>query len=150
MMILVLLAVTAMLLAYANGANDNLKGFATLWGGGAMDFHAARKWATIATVGGAIAAVFLAHGLVANFSGRGLVPNELAGAPALLMCVAFGAGGTVLIATWAGLPISTTHALICALVGSGLAAPGHSVTWEKLGSSFNSFTWCPISPRSKT
>ena len=41
MMILVLLAVTAMLLAYANGANDNLKGFATLWGSGAINFHAA-------------------------------------------------------------------------------------------------------------
>ena len=135
-MIFILLAVTALLLAYANGANDYLKSFSTLWGSGAMSYRSARHWATMATVAGAIAAVFLAQGLVASFSGRGLVPDNLAGAPAFLVCVAFGAGGTVLIATWSGLPISTTHALIGALVGAGLAAPGHSVTWDKLGSSF--------------
>jgi PiT family inorganic phosphate transporter len=31
---LIMLCLAAVLLAYANGANDNFKGFATVWGSG--------------------------------------------------------------------------------------------------------------------
>ena len=92
--------------------------------------------ATITTVAGAIAALYIANGLVANFSGRGLVPNELAGTPRFIFAVAIGAGLTVLLATRLGFPISTTHAIIGGLVGNGLAAPGHDVNFAKLGGTF--------------
>jgi PiT family inorganic phosphate transporter len=92
--------------------------------------------ATITTVIGAIAALYIANGLVANFSGRGLVPDQLAGTPHFIFAVALGAALTVLLATRLGFPISTTHAIIGGLVGAGLAAPGHAVDLEKLGGAF--------------
>ncbi len=52
----------------------------------------------------------------------------MVGDPVFLVAVGAGAAGTVLIATWSGLPISTTHALIGGLVGAGLV-------WRKDGSS---------------
>ncbi|MCA9174543.1 MAG: inorganic phosphate transporter [Planctomycetales bacterium] len=45
--------------------------------------------------------------------------------------VACGAGLTVLLATRFGLPVSTTHGLLGALVGAGLAA-GSSIHMGKL------------------
>ena len=116
---LLMLCLAALLLAYSNGANDNFKGFATIWGSGEADYDTALRLATIATVVGAIAALYIANGLVANFSGRGLVPNELAGTPRFIFAVALGAGVTVLLATRLGFPISTTHAIIGGLVGGG-------------------------------
>jgi inorganic phosphate transporter, PiT family len=131
-----MLAGAALLLAYANGANDNFKGFATVYGSGVASFRTALLWATVATVAGSLAALWLAQGLVAGFSGRGLVPASLAGTMPFLFAVAAGAGFTVLLATFLGMPISTTHALIGGLTGAGLAAPGGQVAFAKLGQSF--------------
>ena len=72
-----LLAVLA--LAYANGANDNFKGVATLFGSGTADYRRALLWATLWTFVGSLAAVFLAGQLLKNFSGRGLVDGGLLG-----------------------------------------------------------------------
>ena len=76
-MILILLFISACFLAYSNGANDNFKGVATLFGSGTTNFKKAINWATITTFSGSVAAIFLANELVKNFSGKGLVPNEL-------------------------------------------------------------------------
>ena len=47
------LILSAMLfLAYSNGANDNFKGVATLFGSGASDYRRALLWATAATLAG--------------------------------------------------------------------------------------------------
>jgi PiT family inorganic phosphate transporter len=54
---LIMLCLAAVLLAYANGANDNFKGFATIWGSGEADYNTALGLATITTVIGAIAAL---------------------------------------------------------------------------------------------
>ena len=133
---LIMLCLAALLLAHSNGANDNFKGFATIWGSGEADYNMALGLATIATVVGAIAALYIANGLVASFAGHGLVPGELAGTPQFVLAVALGAGLTVLLATRLGFPISTTHAIIGGLVGSGLAAVGHDVNLDKLGGTF--------------
>lgn len=138
----ILLFLAAILLCYSNGANDNFKGFATVWGSGAADFESAKLFATIATVAGAITALYIAHDLVASFSGRGLVPNELAGTTSFVFSVTLGAGLTVMLATLLGFPISTTHAIIGGLVGAGLAAGlgsgsvTSSVNFTKLGQTF--------------
>ncbi len=132
----ILLLFAALLLAYSNGANDNFKGFATVWGSGSINYERASLWATVTTIAGAIAALYLAQGLVSSFSGRGLVPNALAGSTSFIFCVALAAGLTVLLATVLGFPISTTHAIIGGLVGAGLAAPGHDVNFDKLGQTF--------------
>ena len=48
-----ILIIGAMLfVAYANGANDNFKGVATLFGSGVADYRKALWWATAATLAG--------------------------------------------------------------------------------------------------
>lgn len=133
-MILALCA-AALLLAAANGANDNFKGVATLHGSGTLRYRAALTWATVSTFAGSAAALWLAHGLLAAFRGKGLVPDALVAEPAFAAAVGLGAAAAVAAATRLALPISTTHALTGALVGAGLAA-GAPVAWSALGSGF--------------
>jgi inorganic phosphate transporter, PiT family len=49
MAIVVILFITTCFLAYANGANDNFKGVATLFGSGTTSYRNAISWATITT-----------------------------------------------------------------------------------------------------
>jgi PiT family inorganic phosphate transporter len=135
-MILILLFISACFLAYSNGANDNFKGVATLFGSGTTNFRKAINWATITTFSGSVAAIFLANELVKSFSGKGLVPNELITMPIFAISIALGAALTVFIATKIGLPISTTHSLVGALFGAGVMAVGSQFNFEKLGSTF--------------
>ncbi|MEQ1878802.1 MAG: inorganic phosphate transporter, partial [Bdellovibrionia bacterium] len=123
-------------LAYANGANDNFKGVATLYGSGTTSYKKALIWSTIATALGSIVAMLLAHGLLAKFSGRGLVPDEVVSMKAFALAVGLGAAGTVMLATKFGFPISTTHALTGALVGAGLLASAAGINYGLLGTGF--------------
>lgn len=134
-MTLAILLFVVLALAYANGANDNFKGVATLFGSGTTDYRRALLWATATTFAGSVTAVFLAGQLLKNFSGRGLVDNSLVSNPQYVGAVALGAGLTVLLATRVGMPISTTHSLIGALVGAGWAA-GSAVNGGKLAVDF--------------
>ena len=135
-MILFLLFFSACFLAYSNGANDNFKGVATLFGSGTTNYKNAINWATITTFSGSVAAIFLANELVKNFSGKGLVPDELITMPIFAISIAFGAALTVYIATKIGMPISTTHSLVGALFGAGVMAVGSQFNFEKLGNTF--------------
>lgn len=133
----VLLFLAALWLAYANGANDNMKGVATLLGSGTTSYRGALWWGTAATFAGSIAALLLAGELVAVFSGRGVVPDALVGDPGFLFSAGSGAVAVVMSATLAGLPVSTTHALTGGLAGAGLAAVGPgAVAWDGLARAF--------------
>jgi len=109
MAVLVLLLLITLFVAYANGANDNFKGVATLYGANVADYKAAIALATITTFLGCFASVFFAEALIQAFSGRGLVPDAMAASPIFLLAVGTGAGATVILATLLGFPISTTH-----------------------------------------
>ncbi|HEY8036841.1 MAG TPA: inorganic phosphate transporter [Methylobacter sp.] len=109
-------------LAYANGANDNFKGVATLFGSGMANYRLALSWATLTTLAGSICALFLAQTLMVKFSGKGLAPDSLIQSLPFMISVAGGAGMTVILATRFGFPISTTHALLGAMLGSTLLA----------------------------
>jgi len=135
-MILILLFIAACFLAYSNGANDNFKGVATLFGSGTTNYKKAINWATITTLSGSVAAIFLAEELVKNFSGKGLVPNELIQTPIFAIAISLGAAITVFSATKIGMPISTTHSLVGALFGAGIMAVGLEFNFEKLGNTF--------------
>jgi len=128
-----ILVAAVLALAWANGANDNFKGVATLYGGGVLGYRAALALATAATLVGSLAALVLGRALLATFGGKGIVPDGIAGTAPFLAAVALGAGATVLVATRVGLPISTTHALVGALTGSGLVAAGGDVDLARLG-----------------
>jgi PiT family inorganic phosphate transporter len=135
-MIYVILVVTAVVLAYSNGANDNFKATATVYGAGALGYRRALVLATIAQISGSIASVFWATALIKAFGGKGLLPDAVVASPVFLAAVGLAAACTVLAATRFGLPVSTTHALFGGLVGAGLAfAPGE-VAWSAMGTRF--------------
>lgn len=135
-MLYLIVFVSTVFLAYSNGANDNFKGVSTLFGSGTTDFKRARNWATITTALGSIVSIFFASALVKNFSGKGLVPDELLSHPQFAIAVAMGAAITVMMATKIGMPISTTHGLVGALTGVGLMAVGNQFNFGKIASSF--------------
>jgi PiT family inorganic phosphate transporter len=135
-MILIIFFIAALFLAYSNGANDNFKGVATLFGSGTTDYNRAIRWATFTTLLGSVAAIFLASSLVKNFSGKGLVPDELIQTPEFAISIALGAALTVFLATKIGMPISTTHGLVGALFGSGVMAVGSTFNFSRLGETF--------------
>ncbi len=119
-----LLFLATLFVAYANGANDNFKGVATLYGSDTASYRSALALATITTFAGALCSAYFAEALVQAFSGKGLVPAAVTAAPDFLISVAAGAGATVFLAALLGFPISTTHALTGALAGTGLLAAG--------------------------
>lgn len=131
-----ILVVSALAIAFANGANDNFKGVATLYGSRTADYWRALGWATVTTAAGSLAALVLAGSLLARFSGKGLVPDVLTTNPAFLASVAGGAAVTVLLASLMGAPISTTHALLGALVGVGFLAAAGTLRLSALAGTF--------------
>ncbi|HEY3662462.1 MAG TPA: anion permease [Chthoniobacterales bacterium] len=135
-MIFILLFLAACFLAYSNGANDNFKGVASLYGSKTCSYRAALTWATAMQLAGSIASIFLAQALLKKFSGKGLVPDTLVASEYFLLAVALGAALTVILATVTGFPISTTHALTGAMVGCGLLATSHSVNFAALQKGF--------------
>ena len=133
---LVLIVLAVLFVAYNNGANDNFKGVATLFGSGTCSYRQALAWATITTLAGSLLALYLAGGLVKAFSGSGLVPDAVTHQSTFLLAVSLGAAFTVLLATLTGLPVSTTHALTGGLVGAGLLAAAGQVHFDALGMKF--------------
>lgn len=136
MVYLVLLFLATLFLAYSNGANDNFKGVATLFGSQTTSYKTAIAWATITTFAGSICSIFLASELVKSFSGKGLVPDAIANGADFHLAIAIAAGTTVILATLLGFPISTTHGLTGALVGAGFVAIGSKVNLTALQNSF--------------
>lgn len=122
--------------AFTNGANANFKGVASLYGSGTTSKKTALYWGTGATFAGSIAALFFAQGLLKTFSGKGLVPDSLVQAPEFLASIAIGAALTSFLATRFGFPVSTTHALVGAMLGAGLAGSGTEVRFTALWSNF--------------
>jgi len=129
-----LLLAAATAVAFANGANDNGKGVATLLGAGILGRRSAIAWATLTTFAGSSCAVLLAGALMRRFSGKGLVPDSVLADPVFLTAVAAGAAGTVLLATRFGVPVSTTHVSCGALFGIG-AVTGKA-RWRTIGGIF--------------
>ncbi|MDR4499562.1 MAG: inorganic phosphate transporter [Candidatus Scalindua sp.] len=136
MILLLILFLATCFLAYSNGANDNFKGVATLFGSKTTDYKNAIRWATITTFAGSVASIFFAHALVKTFSGKGLVPQVVSASPEFLTAVAIGSAITVITATVTGFPISTTHSLTGSLVGAGFVAIGSQINLIILGNSF--------------
>ena len=130
-----LVLIAALLLAFVNGANDNFKGVATLFGSGALSYRRSLTLATVSTLLGSLLSLALASGLIHAFSGKGIIPAELLEAP-LLASIALAAAITVLLATRLGFPISTTHALVGGIAGAGIVAAGGALEFLVLARAF--------------
>jgi PiT family inorganic phosphate transporter len=129
-----LLALTLVFaLAFANGANDVSKAIATLVGSGVTNYRSAIVWGTVWTVAGSALAAFVAGSMINTFS-HGLIHSGTAIEPAVTVAVSTGAMIWILFAARTGLPVSTTHALIGAIVGTGLIAfVGEGLIWSAIG-----------------
>ncbi len=131
-----LLFLATCFLAFSNGANDNFKGVASLFGSRTCGYGTALSWGTITTFAGSITSLFLAQTLLKKFSGKGIVPDHFVGSEYFLLSIAIGGGLTVILATLTGFPISTTHALTGAIIGCGIVAVGPAVNFSTLGKGF--------------
>lgn len=136
MFALLFIVLSGVFLAYANGANDNFKGVATLYGSGTTGYKQALGWATFTTAIGSLVAVVLAKKLIVAFSGKGLVPDEVLALRSFPLAVGLAAAATVMLATRFGFPISTTHSLVGGLIGAGLMASESGVNFGKLTETF--------------
>lgn len=133
---IIAILIAGLFLAFSNGANDNFKGVATLLGSRTTSYRTALLWASVTTFAGSIAAFFLAQKLMTNFSGKGLVPDQVVQLASFSVSVSIAAALTVFLATRFGFPISTTHAITGALVGAGLLASSEGINLDKLVSTF--------------
>jgi PiT family inorganic phosphate transporter len=122
-------------LSYANGANDNSKGVATLVGFGAATPKQALICATITTAIGAGFSFLVAKGMINAFKAGIFKPGTEI--PSVFFCaVLCGAVGWVLFANRTGMPVSTTHAIVGGLIGAGLVRfGGGQIVWPFLGKS---------------
>ena len=134
MALILIILMAALLLAFANGANDNAKGVATLIGSRTVALKPAVVYAAVATALGSVAAIFIGKALAELFSGKGIVDAGLLQLAAFPASVGLAAGATVLLATRIGMPISTTHAMVGALAGIGIAAD--AIHWNAVGRKF--------------
>lgn len=135
-MLTVILLVSIGFVAFTNGANANFKGVASLYGTGTTTRRTALYWGTATTFAGSITALFFTDGLLKKFSGRGIVSEQLVESQSFVSSVAIGAALTSFLATRFGFPVSTTHALVGAILGAGLVGGISEVHVDALGKGF--------------
>ena len=136
--------ILALYMAWAIGANDVANAMGTSVGSGAL------------TVGGAIivaavlefAGAFLAGGHVTDTVRKGMLDLSMMTREQLVygMLGSLASAGTLLVvATRFGLPISTTHSIVGAIVGFGAIAVGlDAVKWGKIAQIVLSWVTSPL------
>jgi PiT family inorganic phosphate transporter len=116
-------------LAAANGSNDVCKGVATLAGAGVTRYRTAILWGAATTFAGCLFSLNFADKMTKLFS-KGIVAARPT--PAFTVAVLLGAAAWVAFSTAFRLPVSTTHAIIGALIGAGLLVAPGAVNWHAL------------------
>ncbi len=136
----------ALYMAWAIGANDVANAMGTSVGSGALTIRRAIIVAGILEFSGA----FFVGGHVTQTVRKGILDMELVAAqPELLiygMLAALASAATLLLtATRMGLPISTTHAIVGAIVGFGMVGLDiDAVVWSKVGQIAASWLTSPL------
>lgn len=143
---IILAAIVGFIMAFGVGANDVANAMGTSVGAGALTIKQAVVVAMIFEFAGA----FLAGGQVTATIRKGIIDaQQMVDTPELLVygmiAALLAAGIWLLIATWYGWPVSTTHSIVGAVVG--FAAVGISadiVQWSKVGSIVMSWVVSPV------
>ena len=136
--------IVAIYMAWSIGANDVANAMGTSVGSGALTIWAAILVAGIFEFSGA----FLAGGHVTDTVRKGMLDMDLMSNDQLIwgMLAALTSAGTLLlVATRFGLPISTTHSIVGAIVGFGAVSIGpEAVKWGKIWSIVASWVTSPL------
>ncbi len=143
---LILAGCFGLFMAWGIGANDVANAMATSVGSKALTLRNAVIIAAIFEFSGA----FLAGGQVTSTIRKGIIDADmLSGSPELLvygmLAALLAAGIWLLVATKYGLPVSTTHSIVGAIVGFAAVGIGmEAVKWGKVGSIAASWVVSPI------
>lgn len=144
-MIVVIAAVFGAYMALNIGANDVANNMGPAVGANALTMSGAIAIAVVFESAGAL----IAGGDVVKTIAKGIVaPEALADSSTFVwaMLAALLSGALwVNLATWIGAPVSTTHAIVGGVVGSGIAAAGLSaVDWGMMGGIAASWVISPL------
>jgi PiT family inorganic phosphate transporter len=143
-LLLVLTIAVALLFDFTNGFHDTANAIGTAVGTRAMTPRIAVAFSAVLNLVGAIVTTQFLHAEVANTVGSLVAPS---GGVALSMLVAvlFGAITWNLITWRAGLPSSSSHALIGSLIGMGLVVYGAgAIQWAEVYPVFIALLTSPI------
>jgi inorganic phosphate transporter, PiT family len=133
--------VCAFYLAWNLGANDVANSMGTSVGSKALSLSQAIGIAAIFELAGAL---LFSHAVSANLVTGVIDLERFADRPQLfvsaMLAVLLAAGIWMNLATWLGLPVSSSHATIGALAGVGIVAiDWQAIHWDKIG--FISLSW---------
>ena len=132
---LVLAVLFGFYMTWGIGANDVANAMGTSVGSGAITVMQAIIIAAIFEFAGA----FIAGGNVTSTIRKGIVdPSSLVDSPEILvygmLAALLAAAVWLMVASWRGWPVSTTHSIVGALVGFAVAGIGvDAVQWGKIG-----------------
>jgi phosphate/sulfate permease len=143
-LLLVLTIAVALLFDFTNGFHDTANAIGTAVGTRAMTPRVAVAFSAVLNLVGAVVTTQLLHAEVANTVGS-LVAPEGGVALSMLVAVLFGAITWNLITWRAGLPSSSSHALIGALIGMGLVVYGvDAIQWGEVYPVFIALLTSPV------
>ena len=147
-LLLVLACVFGFIMAYGVGSNDVANAMGTSVGAQAITIKQAILIAMVFEFAGA----YLAGGEVTSTIRSGIIDAETAGFdenPELLvygmLSSLLAAGTWLLLATWKGWPVSTTHSIIGAIIGFAVVGVSvDSVMWDQVASIVASWVISPL------
>lgn len=143
-LLLALTIAVALFFDFTNGFHDTANAIGTAIGTRALSPRLAVGLSAVLNLVGAIVTTQLLHAEVANTVGS-LVAPAGGVAMSMLIAVLFGAITWNLFTWRAGLPSSSSHALIGALIGMGLAVYGvEAVQWEEVYPVFIALISSPV------
>ncbi|SMB82963.1 inorganic phosphate transporter, PiT family [Pasteurella testudinis DSM 23072] len=144
--VVIITAIAGLLMAFGIGANDVSNAMGTSVGSGTITAKQAILIAMIFEFAGA----YLAGGEVTETIKSGIIdPSLFADVPEVLilgmMSALFSAGAWLLIASYMGWPVSTTHSIIGAIIGFACVTIGpHTVDWGSVKGIVGSWFITPI------
>jgi PiT family inorganic phosphate transporter len=143
---MVMAIVFGLYMTWGIGANDVANAMGTSVGSGAITVKQAILIAAIFEFAGA----FIAGGNVTKTIRKGIIdPSSIAGSPELLvygmLAALLAAAIWLMVASYRGWPVSTTHSIVGAIVGFAIAGIGmDAVNWGKIGQIAASWIVSPL------
>jgi inorganic phosphate transporter, PiT family len=144
-MLIAMAAIVGFLMAWGIGANDVANAMGTSVGSKALTIKQAILIAMVFEFAGA----YLAGGEVTSTIRKGIIDSAyFVDTPELLVygmiASLFAAGIWLVIASWLGWPVSTTHSIIGAIVGfAAVGVSAEAVEWAKVGGVVGSWVITP-------